>query len=317
MLFSHLNSETNTFMGKSMKEKMEWINTDHFVYYPKAQACLNELKRVYDIAEAVLTNFPADQNGVSIIGHSGTGKTMILREFMQQNMVQPHPSYERYQVAYALLRDSITGLTGVYSSLLGGLGHPYGNAKIVGQFKIKISDLEDTLLYLLKKSEVRMFFIDEFQHALGRNQKAVINQLKRTMLEAHIPFVPVGTPDVVNVLALDDQLPDRCPVKEETVLDYWINGKDFRSFLASYERFLPFSEPSGLSSKDLAKIIFDKVKYPDPRMVRELLRPLYTKEKEGKTNLRNLANFLKKIAGAALRQKLNHINEEIIIAARS
>ena len=51
-----------------------------------------------------------------------------------------------------------------------------------------------------KLNKTVVVFIDEFQHAMGRNQQAILNQLKRTMLISHVPFVPVGVPNVINIL---------------------------------------------------------------------------------------------------------------------
>ena len=326
MVYKHLNAETNAIMGKSYEVKLDWINRDHFVYYDKAYKVLDELERVYHQALPYYTDIPTDQNSVGIAGHSGTGKTMILREFQRRHSNRPDPPPNqlnnhngsfRWLVAYSLMRDAITGMRGLYSSILGGIGHPYGDFDIVTQKKIQIAALEDTLIYLLKQGQIRVFILDEFQHARSKDyamQISFLNQLKRTMLECKVPFIPVGTLNVITVLSVDDQLPNRCKITENTLIDYWDNDDQFKEFLGGYENFLPFPEPSNLSSEDIANKIFGKVKFPHPDAVRPELKPLHSIEKANKISLRDLVKYLKKIASMALYNELDCITEETIDA---
>lgn len=55
-----------------------------------------------------------------------------------------------------------------------------------------------------------------------------------------VPMVLVGTERTEQVLALDNQLVDRCPVKSYSRLKQWTYGNDFRSFLKGYEQFCRF-----------------------------------------------------------------------------
>lgn len=73
-----------------------------------------------------------------------------------------------------MLKDSITGLKGLYSSLLSGFGHPYADPDSLKYKKITIDQLEEVLIHTLKNTETMLFFTDEFQHARGRNQQAIL-----------------------------------------------------------------------------------------------------------------------------------------------
>lgn len=298
MSYRHLNAATTPYVDKPLREKIKWIRSEHFVYYPKAKKCLEQLKWIFE--QSLYhedDDFPYDLEGLTIIGNSGAGKTSIVKEFMRLHSSEHHPTYEGYPVGYCMLKDSITGLKGLYSALLSAYGHPYGDSGILRLKKITIDQLEETLLHILKKTQTRLLFIDEFQHAMGRNQQAILNQLKRSMLVSHVPFVPIGVPFVINILKLDSQLADRCPVRDYSKLDYWGLNNEFRRFLAGYESFLPFSEPSVLSSKDFSQKIYEKVKVIEGANA-------------GTTNLRHIVRFLKKVSVRASKMEHKRILEE-------
>ncbi len=295
----HLNAETVPHVGGSLQDRIEWVRRDHFVYYPRAQTCLDQLNWIFEQAAYADGGFPSDLEGLTIIGDSGAGKTSIIEEFIHRYPREHHATHEVYPVAHCILKDSITGLKGLYSAILSAYGHPYAHPSSLRLERVTIDQLEEVLIHTLKQTKTRLLFIDEFQHACGNNQRALLNQLKRTMLVSRVPFVPVGTPDSETVLNSDPQLSDRCPVKECSTLNYWSFDNDFRRFLAGYEQFLPFPESSGLSSKRIALEIFEKVK-------------ICNGASAGKTNLRHITRFLKKVAVKALRSNCDRILEEDI-----
>jgi hypothetical protein len=293
--YSHLNSQTSPLVEKSLLEREEWVRENHFVYYPKAQACLDQLNWVFEQA----TYNDGDSEGFTMIGDTGSGKTSIYSEFRRQHPPTHSSSKEGYPVAYCMLKDSITGLKGLYSALLSEYGHPFGNPASLKMERITIDHLEEVLIHTLQETNTRLLFIDEFQHAWGKNCRAILNQLKRTMLVSRVPFVPMGTPDTMSLLNSDPQLAGRCPVKDYSTLDYWPLSTDFRKFLGGYEQFLPFPEPSNLSTKSMTREIFEKVMISDGPTA-------------GKTNLRQITRFLKRAAVKALKSNHRQIQEEDI-----
>ncbi len=295
----HLNPATALFVDKPLQERLEWVRKDHFVYYPSAQACLDQLNWIFEQATYEKDKFPSDLEGLTIIGDSGAGKTSIIEEFIRRYPQEHHTSHEVYPVAHCVLKDAVTGLKGLYSSILAAFGHPYAESASLRLERVTIDQLEEVLVHTLRQTSTRLLFIDEFQHAKGRNQQALLNQLKRTMLVSRVPFVPVGTPEVALVLNTDSQLADRCPIRDYSTLHYWSFDNDFRRFLAGYEQFLPFPEESGLSSREIALEIFDKAKFCNG-------------PNSGKTNLRHITRFLRKVSVRALRSKHCRILEEDI-----
>ena len=291
----HLNEETIPIMEKSIEEKIAWVRKDHFVYYPRAMKILDELRW---ILEQVYYNndedFPSKQAGLTIIGDPGTGKTTLFHQFMRILSCKHDPPNDGYPVKYCIMKDSVTGLKGLYSSILSAYDYQYS-------FELEnmtTTQLEGGLIHILKKSGTKLLFIDEFQHTRGQNLRSILNQLKRTMSISQVSLVLVGTPEMLEILHLDPQLADQCPIKDFSVLGYWHFDEGFRKFLATYEGFLPFPEPSNLSSMDLASEIFEKVKIENGR--------------EEETNLRRVVIFLKKISVVALKRGHDKIEEEDI-----
>lgn len=189
MSYSHVNQPTNLYVEKSIAEKIAWIRKDHFVFYDKARKCLEELEYLFDQLNYMEnTIFPSDLESMSIVGEPGTGKTTIELKFLQTHSPGHHPSFEGYPVAYCMLKDSITGLKGLYSSLLNAYGHPYADQEAIQHYRITVDQFEEELIFTAKKAGTKLMFIDEFQHAKGRNQQSILNQLKEPcwFLEYHL-----------------------------------------------------------------------------------------------------------------------------------
>ena len=252
--------------------------------------------------------------GMLIIGYSGAGKSAIIAEFIIRHSIRNNSSYddiyEEYPIRYCLLQSASTGLKGLYSALLKPFLPREYHTKLVNKMSrnrdsIRSFSLHDLLVYYLEITKVKLFFIDEFQHAgNGSHSQSIIDQIKRTMLSSQTPFIPVGTPGVVKILNQDHQLVNRCPVKSYSNLDYWNFDKgqrEFRAFLRGYEEFLPFPEPSQIYSKDLASLIFNKVSYKRGKF-------------KNTTNLRDLTRFLRQVAKKGIEEDLSLIDSKMILS---
>ena len=100
----------------------------------------------------------------------------------------------------------------------------------------------------------------------------------------------------------DNQLAERCPVKSYSHLTGWNynsrnkgnqkSKREFRKFLAGYEQFLPFPEPSNLQNLKLAKRIYDLA------MGYNLHKSRTSKKNEVST--RQIARVLKVLSSRAL-----------------
>lgn len=351
ILYKHLNKETNYVVMRLLDDpnispkykdalQLGWIQSeDHFVYHPKAQKCIKDLKRLYYKYCPVdnnqisvdnyfskiglkVPNFASDIVTMSIVGYSGAGKTALLKEFwrimdveLKQLQIEAEEldnQFMRYPMVHTVLRNTSSGLKGLHYSLLS----PFLDGSIINaQFrswngkkaKIRVIDIQSQLLYFVKATRVGLYLIDEFQHAgRGAYVKSVIDDLKTILLDSQIPYIPVGTPETLQVLALDDQLAQRAPLPKHGFIDYLSYSQGFLKFLEDFENFLPFREPSELASEDKASLIFDKICY-DADLYKD-----QAPYKADKTNLRQITGFLRKVAENAFYKKMDSISFDLI-----
>jgi len=277
--YDHLNKETKAVMILSLDDKVAWVRKDHFVSYPKAKKILRDLDWIITQPQKPYN----DLDSITIIGETGVGKTSIVSKFKDLYMKsENNGDYEEHTVAHCVLPDAALGLKGLYISIL--KAEPFNYPVSEDRLRRRTThQLEDACIDLLKKTNVRILFVDEIQHALGSKVQTTLNSLKRVLLLSGVPLVPVGTERTKEVLEMDDQLNDRCPVKSYSKLCLWEADDDFRRFLKGYESFLPFPEPSNLHSVQKAMKIFDLVKTNDEQ-----------------TNLRRVSRLIKRIAINAL-----------------
>lgn len=338
--FEHLNEETNTIInrintihsvGKRKRMQLYWLTkVPHFVYHHNAVKCIDQCKYIIDQTEdlphdadfesvfnGIYENTSEelrDLEGMTITGESGTGKTSIILEFIRLQKRRSNPNFEHHPVTHIFLKDAITGLMGLYSALLAPYNSLYANPKVRKRERISVDILEQSLIYTLKTTGTRLIFIDEFQHALGRNRQAVLNQLKRTMVVSQVPFIIVGTPDIEYILNSDPQLADRCPVKEYSRLKYSFYDDDFKEFVGCYEEFLPFPEQSGLNDDSIAEKIFEKIKFGNPKHPDDTKDDKPTKPRPpNATSLRRLVNYINKVATVAIRKNHNKITRAFVL----
>lgn len=321
MDFEHLNDETKKVLGKSLGKRINWACELHFVYLEKQKKILNRLGWVNMRAGQIQKReYAEDLDGLTLLGLTGTGKTSTHRCFVKLTDVQyknaDRTLNEVIPIGYANLKSGATGMKGLYSALLRRYSHPLANGNVTKWKKITVNQLEETFIRCLKNTGTRMFFIDEFQHILGKYQDEILEQLKHTMDYAKIPFIPMGTPKVLEVLRADNQLISRCPITTFSHLHNLTYGNEFKDFLKGYEKFLPFPEQTELGDNEIAKEIFKKVVIPEDDL-KELYKeygttkpPLNTSTKQ--TNLRNIARYLMMVSTIALNKKHKRILMEDI-----
>lgn len=255
MKYKHLNKQTKELMVKSKKEKIEWSRKDHFISYENAEKILNYLEWV--ITQPQMPNI--DLDSLSIIGETGMGKTTIVNKFKNDHNGM-NRNLNDTPVAHCLLPDTDLGLKGLYISILHSdpFNYPISENRLR---KLSVLELERSCIDLLKNTNVRVLFVDEIQHALSKRTTTTLNSLKRVVQLSGVPLVPVGTEKARSVFNLDRQLADRCPTKSFSLLEGWRNNKQFKQFLAGYEEFLPFPNPSNLSSNKKSNKIFELCAY--------------------------------------------------------
>lgn len=294
--FPHLNNETKPIILLSTEEKINWAFEEHFIMYPQARKIIRDL--------TIIMNQPQkpykDLISMSIIGESGTGKTAIINfiKKIHQRIINKD-EYTVFPIVHCILNESSQGIKALYKRILKPFGYPMKKQNLR---MYNMSELEEGCIDVLKNTEVRIIFMDEFQHANGTNIQAILNSLKTIILETGVPLVPVGTEETLKVLMKDKQIAKRCRLRSYSHLKPWKCDDVFRSFLKGYLTFLPFPERSNIDSKEISKIIFDiAFKQGTIDLIAKLSRNRDLEEKkERRIDLRNVTEVIKETSRIAL-----------------
>ncbi|MHA2283949.1 MAG: TniB family NTP-binding protein [Promethearchaeota archaeon] len=298
--YSHLNEETKEVLIKSKKDKIDWIFDEHFVMYSSAKKIIRDLTIIMNQPQRPLI----DLVSMSIIGESGTGKTAIINFFKKLHFkIINKGEYDVFPLIHCVLSESEHGLKAVYKQLLKPFSLPIDKKRMDRYTR---DDLEDICINVFRGTEVKIVFMDEFQHAIGKNVQPVLNSLKKVTLESGIPLVPVGTEETLEVLTLDKQIAKRCRPRTYSILRPWKCDENFQVFLRGYEKFLPFPEPSYLASEKLSKEIF-KIAYKQDKIhiISQISSRQANKDQKPaipRIDLRNITQVIKFVSRIAIQQ---------------
>ncbi|MFX1295807.1 MAG: TniB family NTP-binding protein [Promethearchaeota archaeon] len=252
--YPHLNKETIEILFSDLTTKINWVLKEHFVAYEKAKKILRDLTIIMQQDQKPGN----DLFSMLLVGDSGTGKTSIIKCFLNiHQRIIDRGDYSAFPVIHCILSDASHGPKAVYYQILKQFNYPINPNKIK---TIGLTTLENACIGCLRDTEVRVLILDEFQHALGRSEydsQAILNSLKKVLLEAGVPLVPVGTEDALKIIARDNQIAKRCRLRSYSYLKPWKYDDNFKRFLTGYEKFLPFREPSNLALNEMSKMIFN------------------------------------------------------------
>ncbi|RMC98545.1 transposase [Aquitalea palustris] len=227
---------------EDVKQKLQAIKEIR-VHYPIFSAILANMERCLeesvDLAEPLC---------MIITGDTGVGKSTIIK-----TMSDRHPSIKTSEevntpvlVASVPLPATIGAL---YTSILTALGAPFPD-----RGKIEYKRLR--LFELLKRCNVRLIILDEFQHLVERGTRqrieTVADAIKSLINQTALPFILVGMPAACAVLEYSPQLAGRFPLSAEIPLFDWLEQPtSFERLLNCFEKALPFAKPSGFGDETM------------------------------------------------------------------
>jgi hypothetical protein len=116
----------------------------------------------------------------------------------------------------------------------------------------KVARRQESVLRLLKATNVSLLLIDEIHNLLSGSQllqRRMLNLLRWIGNELQIPIVGAGTAEALHAIRSDDQLINRF---EPVALPPWKDGEEYRQLLRSLEALLPLRAPSHLDHPTLA-----------------------------------------------------------------
>jgi hypothetical protein len=238
---SHLHPTVRGSARLPAGERVELIRADRWIGYPKAVETVARL-------EALLV-WPDEQRmpNLLLVGPTNNGKSMIVEKFRRGHLPVTEADREHIPVLCVQMPSDPSVLR-FYIALLAALGAPL-------QPRLRLADVEQMSLGLLRSTGVRMLVIDELHNVLagpGSSRREFLNLLRFLGNELHIPIIGVGTREAYLAVRSDDQLENRF---EPVVLPLWTVSADTVSLLASFAAALPLQQPSNIATDDMAQYL--------------------------------------------------------------
>lgn len=241
MDLSHIKDTRRSFAAYGILERIEIINKNIWVDCPQCSRVERVVKNM--LSAHGVTPAPC----LLVCGEGGAGKTSII------NRISSKYAAIDGVVAFASLSENPDNLR-FRELLLSALGVPIKAQGGSG----KIPNGLEKYLQLRKISAI---VIDEFHDALlaqlGEQRKNL--SLLKTLSGPpyHLRVMGFGTFSALNALKQDPQLERRFEILK---LLPWVEGDEFRSFLASIEENLPLRKASKLYSAEIVKYLLANTK---------------------------------------------------------
>ena len=206
------------------------------------------------LMEFYLAFAPGPQGAcMTLQGVSGSGKTTVLRNFLEQDIPQLAGDEEGRAIYVEV--PAMCSPKSVAQAILQALGDPLWHKGSGTDLKYRIGNI-------LKQKGYRLLALDECQHMIESRSDRVLydvaDWLKSAINLWSIPVILSGLPKIQSIIDANDQLngrkfrgaelgPISWKVKEEQ--------RDYRLVLKRYDECLPFPQKAGLEDTQTAKTI--------------------------------------------------------------
>lgn len=242
----HINNllpEATKLLEKSVEERILKVREQIWVPYPKANLILQELEDFY--------TYPKKERmpNLLIVGDTNNGKSTILNRFYKSHL--PYTKVKNFWPIIKFTAPISPSENALYEKILDELKIPYNsnNSTVSKEYQV---------LNILKNIETKMIIIDEFQdifHGDIRQQRKFLTALKHLGNNLQLSIVAAGVWEVQSVLSSDPQISNRF----ETIikLEKWKPDINFAKLILSFERALPFPEPSNLYKGEAFKLLYN------------------------------------------------------------
>jgi len=234
------------------KARIEHIEKDQWIGYPRAQQALEKLNYLfYHPKRSRMPN-------LLIVAPTNNGKTMVIQKFFRERFPErakglvPDEDLLLESPVISMQMPSGPDLKRFYLALLEKIDVYHG--RMTSTF----SSFEPQIYRKMKSSNVRMLIIDEIHNVLAgthRQQLEFLNVLRYIGNEVKIPIVCVGTKEAYLAIRSDPQLENRF---EPFSLPVWQAGNHFDALLASFVSLLPLKKYSHLNQLEISDYILAK-----------------------------------------------------------
>jgi hypothetical protein len=245
--YAHLHPAIRPLAEKPADVRIRRIQTDRWIGYPRANACLAALGDLLSLPRR------ARMPNLLLAGPTNNGKTVIIDRFRRLHgpkepaassgkRAEPIPTVVKVQMPSGPDERRFWG------AILRAIAFP-------GAPPERLSTQQDLTVRLMRAANVQMLVIDDVHNLLSGTrirQRRVLNLMRWLGNELQLPLVAVGTADGLRAIQLDDQLTSRF---EPLVLPAWRPGPEFNYLLSTLESILPLRNPSRLAQPALAERI--------------------------------------------------------------
>lgn len=228
---SSLLPAARQLIGAPLWERSQFVIKDLLVRYPA-------LERVVANAEWMIHEPRQERaRGLIVSAAKGNGKTSLSKLIHGRFNGYGHVDQP------CVLRISMSGVRdarSVYGRIMESLGSP-------ARISHRLSDRELLVQRLLRDVNCRLLVLDEVQDILlgsEREQIRALEGIKLLMNEVGVPILAFGAEKAAQAFNSDGHLAARF---EQFTMPSWQADSTLASFVATYERCLPFEEPSNLS----------------------------------------------------------------------
>ena len=244
MTTSHLSEIAAAKLELSDADRIRHIKKERWIPYERARDITSRLEDLLD--HPTQPRMP----NMLIAGETNNGKTMLIRKFLEKHPATEGASGDHVSIPVLCIQAPPTpDERGLYGAILTRVFESQRRRNEPTDVK------REQVLEVLRRTNVRMFMLDELHHLLAgayTKQRTFLNVLKYLGNELCIPIVGVGTAEAIRAIQSDPQLANRFTPE---LLPKWRMDAELARLLASFEHLLPLREPSGLTSKALASII--------------------------------------------------------------
>ncbi len=196
-----------------------------------------------------------DPDCLLLVGNTGSGKTTILKTYLQLYPRKDTDEGSTVPIIYTLIPPPAS-VKGLVEAMLKKLGDPLFDKGTTTKQTSRLYDL-------LAACQVELIILDEFHHFIDRESNKVLvnvcDWLKSLIINTKIPIILIGLPVSEDILEVDNwQLSRRFNHRYDLApFPRTDDGLElFREFLSEIEGQLPLTEKSNLSEKSLSERIY-------------------------------------------------------------
>lgn len=238
--YPHLLPDVRTLVDRSRDERIDFVQSDQWIGYPAATDAMDRLESLLTQARSARMTWGL------FIGNAGNGTTTILETFAIRHDGPPllrdaegRPSHRPLPIIVITMPHE-AGDAAFWTAILDRLRcAPPRKAEALKPYACAI----------MEQLQVRMLILDEAHTLAGLRPSAQRERLRLIAGLAddlRLAIVAAGNSHAQTVVDSEPQTAGRFT---PFVLPRWQKDRDFRDFLASYERVLPLPEPSHLTER--------------------------------------------------------------------